>query len=297
MTLYLGLDCGGSSCRALVLDDAFEPVFLSQGGSANLSTTPEAVLDRSLHRALEGLPPVDYTCACFAGMISEERRQQAEALLRPLIGQGPLWIEADYVAALRAAPEGTDACVIAGTGSVVCSWVDGRVQRSGGGGYLLGDEGSGYRYGRAALRSFLRDPAGASDTLRYAISMTFRTIEPSEVIAALYGASAPAAMLASLATAFSQDVAAHVPYAGAALTEESLMLAQTVHEHLLRWSPAVAAGQVALAGGLWKRAIFRDAFATALHSLRPEATVAKSTQPPVRGAAMLAYERAHTEAR
>lgn len=292
MALYLGLDCGGSSCRALVLDEALEPVFLAQGGSANLTTTPESVLDRSLHRALEGLPPVDFTCACFAGMISEDRRKQAETLLRPLIGDGKLWIEADYVAALRAAPEGTDACVIAGTGSVVCSWAEGRVVRSGGGGYLLGDEGSGFRYGRAALKAFLKDPAAASDTLRYAVQMTFRVDTPSEVPAVLYGASAPAAMLASLSTACAQDAAAKVPYAIEVLDAESQLLAETVHEHVSKWSPSVAAGQIALAGGLWKRAIFRDAFTAALERLRPGVVVIKSSHPPVRGAAMLAFDRA-----
>jgi len=293
VALYLGLDCGGSSCRALVLDEALEPVFLAQGGSANLTTTPESVLDRSLHRALEGLPPVDFTCACFAGMISEERRQQAETLLRPLIGHGRLWIEADYVAALRAAPEGSDACVIAGTGSVVCSWAEGRVVRSGGGGYLLGDEGSGFRYGRAALKAFLKDPAAASDTLRHAVQMTFRVDSPAEVPAVLYGASAPAALLASLSTACAQDAAAKVSYAVKALEEESDLLSQTVHEHLEKWSPDTSAGKIALAGGLWKRAIFRDAFTEALERQRPGISVVKSAHPPVRGAAMLAYDRAH----
>lgn len=292
MPLYLGLDCGGSSCRALVLDDELEPVFLAQGGSANLSTTPESVLDRSLHRALDGLPQVDYTCACFAGMISPSRRAHAEAMLRPLVGDGVLWIEADYVAALRAAPESTDACVIAGTGSVVCSWVGDRVVRSGGGGYLLGDEGSGYRYGRAALRSYLADPISATDSLRYAVNMTFRTDDPGEVMSILYGAAAPAAMLASLSTALAQDVAARLPYAIEALADESLQLATVVDTHLRHWHPEVEGGQIALAGGLWKRAVFREAFAEALQTLRPTATAVKSSQPPVRGAALLARDRA-----
>lgn len=296
MPLYLGLDCGGSSCRALVLDDELEPVFLAQGGSANLSTTPETVLDRSLHRALDGLPPVDFTCACFAGLISDERRAQAEALLRPLVGDGVLWIEADYVAALRAAPEETDACVIAGTGSVVCSWVGDHVERSGGGGYLLGDEGSGFRYGRAALRAYLADPVGASETLRYAVVMTFRTLEPAEVLSQLYGAPAPAAVLATLSTAFAQDVANGVPYAEEVLQEESSALAMTIDSHLRRHRPELVGGQIALAGGLWKRSIYRDALMASLGSLRPAVAVVKSTQPPVRGAALLARDWALREA-
>lgn len=296
MALYLGLDCGGSSCRALVLDDDLEPVFLAQGGSANLASTPEHVLDRSLQRALEGLPSVDYVCACFAGLISASRLAQAEAILRPLIGTARLWLEPDYVAALWAAPPGTDVCVIAGTGSVVCSWVEGRVERSGGGGYLLGDEGSGFDYGRAALRHFLAAPLVASPSLRHAVSMTFRCDEPEEVRATLYGAAAPAAMLASLATAFGQDALAGEPYAVTHLTSQSRILAEIVVSHLDRWHPERSEAQIALTGGLWKRAVFRDAFAGALEALRPGLRVVKSAQPPVRGAALLARDRALKEA-
>lgn len=296
MALYLGLDCGGSSCRALVLDDDLEPVFLAQGGSANLATTPDHVLDRSLHRALEGLPPVDYVCACFAGLISPARRVQAEAMLRPLIGDAQLWLEPDYVAALWAAPPETDVCVIAGTGSVVCSWVEGRVERSGGGGYLLGDEGSGFDYGRAALRHFLEAPLAASPGLRHAVSMTFRCDEPDAVRAALYAASAPAAMLSSLATAFGQDALAGEPYALEYLATRSQILAETVIRHLEQWHPERRDAQVALTGGLWKRAVFREAFVAALDGCREGIKVVKSTQPPVRGAALLARDRALKEA-
>ncbi|NJD11964.1 MAG: hypothetical protein FIB01_16480, partial [Gemmatimonadetes bacterium] len=54
--------------------------------------------------------------------------------------------------------------VIAGTGSVVWgTGVDGRTLRVGGWGHLLGDEGSGYALGLAALRELARTADGWSD--------------------------------------------------------------------------------------------------------------------------------------
>src|SRR5262249_47577599 len=66
----------------------------------------------------------------------------------------------DYVAAFLAAPRGTDACIVAGTGSVVCSRAaDGGYRVSGGRGWILGDHGSAARLGRAALEHFVNHPA------------------------------------------------------------------------------------------------------------------------------------------
>ena len=60
--------------------------------------------------------------------------------------------------------------VIAGTGSVALGWDGERFARSGGHGFLLGDEGSAYWIGREAVRSALRfeEQAGGSECRRSA---------------------------------------------------------------------------------------------------------------------------------
>jgi N-acetylglucosamine kinase-like BadF-type ATPase len=292
--IYLGLDCGGSTCRALALDDSGEPVFLAQGGSANLASTPEATLERSLRRALEGLPPVDFVCGCFAGLISESRREQAERLLRRFIPEPtPLRLEPDFAAALRACPTGTDVCVIAGTGSVVCSqhqggeWV-----RSGGGGYLLGDEGSGFRYGRAGIRQFVRDPHQGSEHLQETIAKLFRTEDPNEVVAAVYTGTSPAALVAGVATAVFHDAERKLPYALAIVDQETSDLAEIVIAHCRRFLPGHDAPQIGLAGGTWKKRVVRDAFTEKFAKFLPSARVVRSEMPPAHGAALLAMELA-----
>lgn len=274
----------------MAVDDSGEPVFLAQGGSGNLMSTPEAILDRSLRRALEGVPKVDVVCACFAGLLNEQQRQAAVDRLKPLVPGARIRVEPDYAAALRACAVGTTACVIAGTGSIVCSRTNAGLVKSGGRGYLLGDEGSGFRYGLAALRYFLRNAPSSSDTLREGVRCLFDTLDPEAITARVYAATAPAALISGLSTALLKDASAKQEYAVRALQSESDDLAEVVASHLRTHHKGVPSPRVGLAGGLWRRSLFRTAFEDALAKRLPTAFVSKSEMPPVRGAALLAME-------
>ncbi|MCA9069199.1 MAG: hypothetical protein KDA84_09765, partial [Planctomycetaceae bacterium] len=62
-------------------------------------------------------------------------------------------------------PEGWGIALIAGTGSIAFGQtVDGRVARTGGWGYLLGDEGSAYALALAGLRAAVRSADGRDPT-------------------------------------------------------------------------------------------------------------------------------------
>jgi N-acetylglucosamine kinase-like BadF-type ATPase len=274
----------------MVVDESAQPVFLAQGGSANFATNNEATLRRSLERALQDVPEVEVACACFAGLVSQERATEARRLVQSIVVARDIQILPDYAAALRACPEGTTLCVVAGTGSVVCSRVNGGVVKSGGGGYLLGDEGSGFQYGRAAVAQFVRHPSDASVALRSAIEQVFESTEPATIIERLYGAHSPASLLAGLATALLRDAQSQVPYALLVIRNQSRGLAEVALEHMSTYHTGLENPMIGLAGGLWKRASFRDAFAEAIHAVLPTAVIVKSEMPPVRGAALLAME-------
>ncbi|MEQ1822349.1 MAG: BadF/BadG/BcrA/BcrD ATPase family protein, partial [Fimbriimonadaceae bacterium] len=137
--LFLGIDGGGSTCRAVVIDEFDKTVFQGQGGASNFSSTPARTLRRSVARALEAAPKVDQICGCFAGLINSEARDRARELVGTLLPDCPITLTADYAAALRASPPDTTACLIAGTGSIVCSITPEGYVKSGGGGPLLGD--------------------------------------------------------------------------------------------------------------------------------------------------------------
>ncbi len=294
MPIYLGLDCGGSSCRALAVDETGQTVHSGQAGPANLASTPPKRLEANVRKAVEGCPSPDCVAGCFAGLLIEEDRRRALDLLRDLAPHAKLRAEPDYVAALMACDPNTDLCLVGGTGSLVCSRFQGRVVRSGGGGYLLGDVGSACQYGRAALHHFLvAGSAAISDNLKGAIVKQFDGLEENEVLAKLYRGGAPAARLAKLAPAFAKDVALGEPYAIQALREQTAALAGIVRAHVDRYHPGRTALSLCLAGGLWEASpVFQSQLEAALGAALSETELrfTRIARPPVQGAVRLAQE-------
>lgn len=298
MRIFVGLDCGGTTSRALAVDESGEAVFRGQGGPANLLATPPPVLERSLRRATEGCPEPAAVCGAFAGLVGEGERDRATDLLQAIFPAAAICVEPDYAAAHAAAPAGTDVTVIAGTGSLVCGRdaTSGCLLKTGGGGYLLGDEGSGFRYGRAALAHYVQCPESRSDTLTEAVARHLGKVETGEVVAALYAAPSPQALLARLLPAFAADLDACLPYAEATAERETNDLASLVARHVETCLHDRTAIRVALAGGVWKASGgFKRAFETALSQRLPSMTVDlfNTVRPPVEGAVALAREHTH----
>ena len=110
MAIFLGLDCGGSSSRALALDESGNRVYERSSGSANLSSTPYARLRRNLNTVLQGAPAPTSVCGCFAGLIDEETRQTALEILREAFPSARLAAVPDFAAAFHAFEEPQDVC-------------------------------------------------------------------------------------------------------------------------------------------------------------------------------------------
>ena len=292
MARYLGLDGGGTSLRAVLIDSAGQPLFHGQSGAANIATTPEERFKNHLLKATDGCPEPDAVCGCFAGLLTPDDRERAIRLLRERFPKACLRAEPDYVAALEASGPEVTACIVCGTGSLICSRSeDGKYVRSGGGGYLLGDDGSGFQYGRAALRHYLEvGPEGASDDLRRAVLERFGVSEPHSVTRTVYSFSGPAPMIARLLPAFVADLHAGEPYAAEALREQSAKLARVVAGHLTRYHGNLDRAILTLAGGLWEPSIrFREALAESLRDAwTGQIEMKRIPEPPVRGAARLA---------
>jgi N-acetylglucosamine kinase-like BadF-type ATPase len=292
MPLFLGLDCGGSSSRALAVDESGEVVFQAQGGPANLVSTPAKKLENSLRQATLNCPPVDFVCGCFAGLLTKEDEERAKNYLSSLFPKAQIRATPDYAAALYASDEGTDVCVIAGTGSLVCSRGAQGIAKSGGRGYLLGDDGSAFQYGRAALMSYLAAPAKASPQLTSTIHKLFGKTEP-EIVSRLYRAGSPQAGLAKLAKACGVDAAHGVAYAVEALETQSSALAHIVSGHIGQNLPGQSRLGICLAGGLWQTSgVYQETFMKELNQIANgiEFDVQRIQNPPVWGAARLAKE-------
>lgn len=291
MPIFLGLDCGGSTTRACALDDTGEKLFEGQSGAANIASTPEVQLITHLHKACTGGPKPQFVCACFAGLLTTEDAARASTILSAQFPFAKLRIEPDYAAAIASCPRDTDVCVIAGTGSLVCSRANGVLTKSGGKGYILGDRGSGFQYGRAVFSAYLE--GSCTDAARRSILDVFETTDESEMLSKLYRVGSPPARLAKLSPAFADDVREGVPYATEFLESETAALASVVSEHIKKNFKDKNHVNICLTGGLWKASgVYRDAFEKAMQRNLPniEMILIKPELPPVQGAVILAKE-------
>lgn len=269
-------------------------LFQGQSGPANILSTPRGRLRTNLRSAVDGCPPADVVCGCFAGLLTDTDRSLARSLLLELFPDATIRCEPDYVAALLACPEGTDVCVISGTGSVICSLEGGAIRKSGGRGFLLGNPGSAYAFGRDAIRCYLQKGEGAvGGHLLRELDRRFDSRSENDVVAAVHRSGTPAAVLARFASPWGRDAAEGNLCAIESVRKGTGRLARQTAEHIARFVPGAGTVRICLAGGLWSGpSIYRECFEEALAAaIAPrEAVVAKIEQPPVRGAVRLAME-------
>lgn len=291
MQHYVGIDCGGSMTRVMAVDENDEVVFRGLSGPGNLSSTPRPKIQQHLVKAMEGCPNPDYLCGCFAGLINEDGRRLAESILRQLFPEASLRVEPDFAAALYASPPGTDVCVIAGTGSLVCSQHDERIVKSGGRGYILGDLGSAYQLGRDAIVYFLDHPNAASEPFKNAIVSAFGSTREDKIVSEVYASATPARTVAQFAKYLALAASEDDPAAVDSVRRHMASLAAIVIEHVETYFRNQNALQLSIAGGIWNTSpIVQEIFSQELQSRTPDRhfAISRLTQPPVMGAVELA---------
>ncbi len=294
MPIYLGFDCGGTSTRALALNDDQEVVFEGQSGPANWSSTPREEFLNHLTEAAQGAPKVDAAVICAAGVLTPQDRQELSRLGSSLLGIPLVDARPDYHAALAACPEDVTCCVIAGTGSLVFSHRDGDYLKSGGGGPLLGDHGSAFAVGRMALSLALfggKQGPGISDRFWLSVEELFGTRSRDEVPSVIYRCPTPAALVAKLANVVAVDYEDGIDYAKNVINSQQRELAGIVQRHLWDHHRDQMPWHVYLTGGLWSISpVYRKQFERSLRLLSGgrNAVIRKLAEPPARGAARLA---------
>jgi glucosamine kinase len=159
----LGVDGGGTQCRARLADRA--GTILGQGvaGPANVRLGLETSLAAVLGAARQCIAEAGFgeaawarTTACLALAGATEPRELAAAQAHPLPFRHSMITTDAHAACAGAHRERDGGVVIVGTGSIGWAIVDGRQYRVGGWGLPLGDEGSGAWLGREAMRRVLR---------------------------------------------------------------------------------------------------------------------------------------------
>jgi glucosamine kinase len=170
-TCYLGIDGGGSRCRARIEDQNGMQL---GGGISGPATTRIGVEKawRSIMEASEaaaaqaGLQREDFSrLHAGIGLAGLGRRGAEAALKRIAHPFASVNFISDGMAACLGAHSGADgAIVIAGTGSVGVGLIDGREIRLAGYGFPISDEGSGADIGLQVVRLALRAADRRGDT-------------------------------------------------------------------------------------------------------------------------------------
>ena len=165
MRYVIGIDAGGTKTTGILADESGKELREARAGGANLRVHGELRVEKSLYQVIDALDapgPVDALCLGIAGVGGDTERGVVRDLLRRLGIRRALRIVNDAVVALVAgAPQGLGVVLISGTGSI--AWgvdASGHTARSGGWGYLLGDEGSAFWLGHAAVRQGIRAADG-----------------------------------------------------------------------------------------------------------------------------------------
>lgn len=223
MRIFIGVDGGGTGCRAQAeLEDGRRTPVVT-GGAANVFSDPDgalreisAALAQTFAHAQDVLPDgADIETRIVLGLAGASEAGSAGRLQRNL-PYPQIAVMGDIDISLKGAFEQDDGIVLAvGTGSVLACQRMGQMQRLGGYGFVLGDEGSGAWIGREALRLCLhaRDGFGQDGSLVQAIWQDFGPL--SEIIG-FVGRARPSDY-AALAPLVLQHDRAHCPVAGAIL--------------------------------------------------------------------------------
>ncbi|WP_312529521.1 BadF/BadG/BcrA/BcrD ATPase family protein [Paracoccus sp. (in: a-proteobacteria)] len=161
MEFFLGLDGGGTGCRAVLTDGDGRVLGRGEGGPANIMSDREGALEAIMataSQAMAGRPP-EQVAACLG--LAGANISGARDWLGPMLPFGRVRVVHDAVTAVAGALGQADGIVAAvGTGSVFSRQVAGEVTTIGGWGPILGDEAGGAWIGRLFLSEVLRSIDG-----------------------------------------------------------------------------------------------------------------------------------------
>jgi N-acetylglucosamine kinase-like BadF-type ATPase len=282
----LGIDVGGSGTRVILLESG--TVTARPGGPPM-----NALLTDGFAAQLSQIIEAADATAAGVGMAGLRQPGQARDLSEALSRQTgrPVHVTGDADSARAGAfLGGPGVVVIAGTGSMASGWNGESSARAGGHGFLLGDEGSAYWIGRAAVRAALRweDGMGGGSALIHraviqAVGQGPEGPEGPESLDALIGEVCTHPAERGLLTALAPVVTAL-----AAEDPEARKISLRAAEHLAALAEAIRRRlgplPVAGAGRVFSAPVIWDRFAELTGAVRPLAAATV-------GAALLAGQR------
>ncbi|QDT99858.1 N-acetylglucosamine kinase [Gimesia aquarii] len=305
--LILGIDGGGSKTLASLAvfssRNEFQVVGQGRAGASNLNAVGLKVatteLELAIERAFESakVPPrcVSYLCMGMsgAGRIEEKEAWTSWNQENRIGDRIKIVTDAETVLA-AGTPGGVGISLIAGTGSLAYGKSQTKdIARSGGWGYLLGDEGGGYRIAMTAINAILKavDGRGSETALQGSFLQTLGLSNPQSLIGFVYRSENNRSEIAALSKLVFEASKAGDPVARAILDQAVDDLAQLVSAVVFRLNFSGGGYTLALTGGtLLHQESYRDSLLERLAQLNVEPMSVECVDDPSLGAIRIAAE-------
>jgi N-acetylglucosamine kinase-like BadF-type ATPase len=299
---WLGVDGGGTNCRAIILGASDEVLGEGRAEAANhirvgmetaINHVVQAVTQACRQAKIE-ISEVSAACLGLAGVSHPDHHRQMLAALKEALPISDITLETDARVALAGATGAKPGVVIiAGTGSIACGVNSrGRFARAGGWGPAMGDEGSGSYIGRRALESIMMsyDYRGEPTSMMEPILRHFGVTSPPELPPLIYDdpdkATREIAQLSKIAVRAAEEgdkVASEIIKDAA---KELAVAAIAVIEQLRMERDEF---QVACVGGVFEAGeLIINPLREEIQAFAPRAEIAPPIDPPVVGAAKMA---------
>lgn len=300
--LFIGFDGGGTKTMCIIGDAKGTILACATGASTNLKSRSSKDVKEVIHTLLaEVLQSAhankEQVKGIFVSTAGGDREEDRERWKQWIFEYGlvpnELTIVNDAVGALTAGTKtNTGIVLIAGTGSIAYAVKEGNTRpiRSGGWGYLLGDEGSGYDIGNQALKMILRAYDGRGHdkgTLTTSILEQTGLENPEQLITYIYEDPYPRKLIANLAkhvVLLAEQGETNAKDIIQCAIEELVELVKSVIRH----DQACKAFPLVIAGGLFSSHYFREEFERTMRINGWNQSIISPQYPPIIGSYMCA---------
>lgn len=299
--MYLiGIDGGGTKTKGYISDLEGNILASAIGGSSNYLAAGRTTAKASLEQVINSLcnkikinkEQIEIISLGLAGAGREEDKKIIEEIIRKIGINNKIIINSDaYISIVAAHGEEKGIVTISGTGSISLG-IDskGKLHRTGGWGHILGDEGSGYYFGREGLIAIMKayDGRGEKTIISNKVLdyLGFNTEE--EIPKYVYSNIGEKAKIAKLAPLVIEAASEGDKVSTEIVNRGIMDLVNMTNTTYKKIGESI---NIALAGGIFEKSRFiREKFIKFLKNENPQCKVVENKFSSGIGALILAWE-------
>lgn len=295
---YIGIDGGGTKTEGVIGNNYGEIIGHTLAESTNiqvkgLDTVKEILMNMISILRKQAKIDLNEIDTIYLSLSGAGRKEEKHLIIKSLeaykLHKIKIVVENDAICALASGTFGDSGIVlIAGTGSISYYFnkETNEMNRVGGWGYLLGDEGSGYEIGKKALTAVMKnyDGRGQSTQLTEAVKQQLNLIQETEIIPFVYQNMEMRSEIASLTKVVFEVANSGDMVAKDIISNSMDALIELINGAFLSVNKAQYHPPIVLCGGLFSNIQFKETFMNKLKKVYPSNEIIIPKFPPVIGA-------------